>query len=61
MYRFLVEGVQKIITQILNSSEEIQNTWRCDFDTHSIDLSILFYLIPELKVLLGKIHFHLQT
>lgn len=55
VYRFLVEGVQKIITQILNSSEEIQNTWRDVILTHiPIDLSILFYLIPELKVLLGK-------
>ncbi|EMG50912.1 hypothetical protein G210_5930 [Candida maltosa Xu316] len=54
IYKFLVDGVQKIINQILECSEEVQNSWR-DLIVKNIplDMSILFYLIPELRQLLG--------
>ncbi|CAI5757397.1 unnamed protein product [Candida verbasci] len=54
IYSFLLEGLKTIIGQIFECSEEIQNNWRDLIVTNiPLDLSILFYLIPELRKLLG--------
>ncbi|RCK55309.1 Histidine protein kinase 1 [Candida viswanathii] len=54
MYKFLVDGVQKIIGQILECSQEIQDSWReLIVQNIPLDMSILFYLIPDFKKLLG--------
>ncbi|KAI5960152.1 CHK1 [Candida pseudojiufengensis] len=54
IYSLLLDGIKTIITQILECSEDIQDSWR-DLIVSNIplDLSILFYLIPELRKLLG--------
>lgn len=54
MYKFLVDGVLKIISQILECSQEIQDSWReLIVKNIPLDMSILFYLIPDFKKLLG--------
>lgn len=54
MFKLLVDGVQKIIGQILECSQEIQDSWReLIVKNIPLDMSILFYLIPDFKKLLG--------
>lgn len=54
IYLILLEGIKTIIGQILECSEEIQDSWRDLIVTNiPLDLSILFYLIPQLRKLLG--------
>ena len=48
IYLILLEGIKTIIGQILECSEEIQDSWRDLIVTNiPLDLSILFYLIPQ--------------
>ncbi|CCG21360.1 Chk1 hypothetical proteinistidine kinase [Candida orthopsilosis Co 90-125] len=55
IYSILLEGIKTIIGQILECSEEIQDSWRDLIVTNiPLDLSILFYLIPQLRKLLGQ-------
>ncbi|KAI3406795.2 CHK1 [Candida oxycetoniae] len=54
IYTYLLDGIKTIIGQILECSEEIQSNWRNLIVKHiPLDLSILFYLIPDLRKLLG--------
>ncbi|KAG5417282.1 CHK1 [Candida metapsilosis] len=54
IYSILLEGIKTVIGQILECSEEIQDSWRDLIVTNiPLDLSILFYLIPQLRKLLG--------
>ncbi|KAI5951347.1 CHK1 [Candida jiufengensis] len=54
IYSLLLDGIKTIITQILECSEEIQDSWKNLIVSNiPLDLSILFYLIPELRKLLG--------
>ncbi|KAI5950021.1 CHK1 [Candida theae] len=54
IYSMLLEGIKTVIGQILECSEEIQDSWRDLIVTNiPLDLSILFYLIPQLRKLLG--------
>ena len=55
IYSYLLDGIKTVIGQILECSEEIQSDWRELIVKHiPLDLSILFYLIPELRKLLGE-------
>ncbi|CAK9435683.1 uncharacterized protein LODBEIA_P04100 [Lodderomyces beijingensis] len=55
IYSYLLNGIKTIIGQILECSEEIQSSWRELIVKYiPLDLSILFYLIPELRKLLGE-------